>query len=94
MSNPIALVLAVVLILVWAVSGPVLHFSDTWQLTINTTTTIVTFVVGFAIMVSTKRDSLALHTKLDYVLKAKGGDELIREDEKVSKDIEQDRDSI
>src|SRR5438094_6158506 len=65
-----AFILAVVIILVWAVTGPVFHYSDTWQLVINTGTTIVTFLIVFLIQNTQNRDARALHLKLDEVIRA------------------------
>ena len=61
---------AMALILVWLAMGPVFHFSDTWQLVINTTTTIVTFLMVFLIQNTQNRDSKALHLKLDELIRA------------------------
>src|SRR5262245_63501575 len=69
-GNSWALGLAVLTILVWAVSGPVFHFSDTWQLVINTFTTLVTFVMVFLIQRTQNKDSLVLQTKLNELLAA------------------------
>ena len=63
-----AILLALGLIAVWAVSGPVMGFSDTWQLVINTFTTLVTFVMVFVIQNSQNRDSRAIQLKLDDLL--------------------------
>jgi low affinity Fe/Cu permease len=57
-------------VLLWGLSGPYFHFSDTWQLVINTGTTIVTFLVVFLIQGAQNRDSRALHLKLDELLRA------------------------
>ena len=62
--------LAVALIVVWLVSGPLFGFSDTWQLVINTGTTIVTFLMVFLIQQSQNKDSIAVHLKLDELLAA------------------------
>jgi low affinity Fe/Cu permease len=59
---------AIAIVLVWAVSGPLFHFSDTWQLVINTGTTIVTFLMVFLIQNTQNRDSKAIHLKLDELL--------------------------
>src|SRR3981189_5903 len=59
---------AVLVILVWVLTGPVFHFSDTWQLVINTATTIVTFLMVFLIQNTQNRDSLAIQLKLDELL--------------------------
>jgi low affinity Fe/Cu permease len=65
-----AFCLAALVIVVWAVTGPVFHFSDTWQLVINTGTTIVTFLMVFLIQNTQNRDTRALHLKLDELLRA------------------------
>ncbi|MGO4584480.1 low affinity iron permease family protein [Arthrobacter sp. 2RAF6] len=59
---------AVIILIVWAFTGPLLGFSDTWQLVINTGTTIVTFLMVFIIQNTQNRDSAALHVKLDAVM--------------------------
>src|SRR4030095_15026447 len=64
---------AVFIILVWILSGPMFHFSDTWQLVINTGTTIVTFLMVFLIQNTQNRDAKAVHLKLDEVIRALKG---------------------
>jgi low affinity Fe/Cu permease len=71
-GRPMAFILAVVVILGWAVSGPVFHFDQTWQLVINTGTTIVTFLMVFLIQCMQNRDTAALHIKLDELLRVMG----------------------
>jgi low affinity Fe/Cu permease len=63
-----AFILAALIIIVWAVSGPLFGFSDTWQLVINTGTTIVTFLMVFLIQNTQNRDSQAVHVKLDELI--------------------------
>jgi low affinity Fe/Cu permease len=63
-------VAALVILIVWAVAGPLFHFSDTWQLAINTGTTIVTFLMVFLIQNTQNRDALAMHLKLDELIKS------------------------
>src|SRR5882757_9559461 len=70
MGSPWAFVGAVLIIMVWAVCGPVFHFSDTWQLIINTGTTIVTFLMVFLIQNTQNRDAHAIHLKLDELIRA------------------------
>jgi low affinity Fe/Cu permease len=70
LGSPFALAGAAVIILIWAVTGPLFHFSDTWQLVINTGTTIVTFLMVFVIQSSQNRDSKAVHLKLDEIIRA------------------------
>jgi low affinity Fe/Cu permease len=73
LGSPFALVAAVALILGWAITGPLFNFSETWQLIINTGTTIITFLMVFVIQASQNRDSKALHLKLDEVIRAVEG---------------------
>jgi low affinity Fe/Cu permease len=72
-GTPWAFLLAMGVVLAWAISGPFLGFSDTWQLTINTGTTIVTFLMVFLIQNTQNRDALALHLKLDELLRGVQG---------------------
>jgi len=69
-GTPFAFLAALAMILLWIASGPFFHFSDTWQLIINTTTTIVTFLMVFLIQNTQNRDSHALHLKLDELIRA------------------------
>jgi low affinity Fe/Cu permease len=69
-GTPAAFLSSALLILVWGGSGPLFHFSDTWQLVINTATTIVTFLMVFLIQNTQNRDSRAIHLKLDELIKA------------------------
>ena len=62
--------LAILIIVVWGVTGPTFHFSDTWQLIINTGTTIVTFLMVFLIQNTQNRDAKAMHLKLDEIIRA------------------------
>jgi low affinity Fe/Cu permease len=64
---------AVLVILVWILTGPTFHFSDTWQLIINTATTIITFLMVFLIQNTQNRDAKAVHLKLDEVIRALKG---------------------
>lgn len=68
-GRPATFAIAVILILVWAACGPVFHYSDTWQLVINTSTTIITFLMVFLIQNSQNRDSAALQMKLDELIR-------------------------
>jgi len=70
MGQPWAFLLSVFVCLVWAVSGPIFHYSDTWQLVINTATTVLTFLAVFLIQNSQNRDGAAIQAKLDEVLRA------------------------
>jgi low affinity Fe/Cu permease len=69
-GQPAAFAIAVSIIFVWAISGPVFGFSDTWQLVINTGTTIVTFLMVFLIQNTQNRDSEAIQVKLDEIIRA------------------------
>src|SRR5215510_7809591 len=70
MGTSWAFFVACVVVIVWAISGPAFGFSDTWQLVINTGTTIVTFLMVFLIQATQNRDSKAIHLKLDELLRA------------------------
>jgi low affinity Fe/Cu permease len=69
-GRPIAFNIALAVILVWMISGPIFGFSDTWQLVINTATTIVTFLMVFLIQHTQNRDTEALQVKLDELIRA------------------------
>jgi low affinity Fe/Cu permease len=68
-GKPITFALCVVVVIVWAVTGPFFHFSDAWQLVINTGTTIVTFLMVFLIQNTQNRDGAAIQTKLDELIR-------------------------
>ncbi|MGA9994303.1 MAG: low affinity iron permease family protein [Pyrinomonadaceae bacterium] len=68
-----AFILAFLIIVVWAATGPLFHYSDTWQLVINTSTTIITFLMVFIIQNTQNRDAKAFHLKLDELIKATKG---------------------
>jgi low affinity Fe/Cu permease len=72
-GTPFAFVAAVAVVLVWGITGPIFGFSDTWQLVINTGTTIVTFLMVFAIQASQNRDSEAIQVKLDELIRSIDG---------------------
>jgi len=72
-GQPFSFMLAAGIILVWAVTGPLFHFSDTWQLVINTGTTVITFLMVFLIQNTQNRDSLAIHIKLDELIRSHKG---------------------
>jgi low affinity Fe/Cu permease len=69
-GQPLAFVIALFLIVIWGVSGPIFHYSDTWQLVVNTATTIVTFLMVFLIQNSQNRDGAAMQAKLDELIRA------------------------
>jgi low affinity Fe/Cu permease len=73
LGSPWAFAIALLIILVWAITGPTFHFSDTWQLIINTGTTIVTFLMVFLIQNTQNRDAKVFHLKLDELIRALGG---------------------
>jgi len=72
-GQPIIFVLAAALIIVWGACGPVFHYSDTWQLIVNTATTIITFLMVFLIQNSQNRDAAAMQAKLDELIRAVEG---------------------
>ena len=69
-GHPLTFSIAIAIVIVWAVTGPVFGYSDTWQLVINTGTTIVTFLMVFLIQNSQNRDAAAMQAKLDELLRA------------------------
>lgn len=72
-GRPGTFVIAILIVLVWGITGPIFKFSDTWQLVINTGTTIVTFLMVFVIQQSQNRDTLAIHLKLNELIAATKG---------------------
>ena len=72
-GRPLTFCLAFAIIVVWAVSGPMFHYSDTWQLVINTGTTIITFLMVFLIQRSQNKDARAVHLKLNEIVAALQG---------------------
>jgi low affinity Fe/Cu permease len=91
-GKPITFLIALGLIIAWAVTGPMFNFSETWQLVINTGTTIITFLMVFLIQNSQNRDGLAIQAKLDELIIATKGardklTHLEEEDEKTIIDV-------
>src|ERR1700759_4754149 len=72
-GSPVAFFSAILIIVVWAITGPLFKFSDTWQLVINTGTTIITFLMVFVIQQTQNKDTMAIHLKLNELIAATKG---------------------
>lgn len=96
MGRPWVFVTALAFLSVWAVSGPLLGFSDTWQLIVNTSTTIVTFLTVFIIQNTQNRDNLAMNIKLDAMMEKLGidDDELLEAEDESDKKLEKEKQRI
>jgi low affinity Fe/Cu permease len=89
-GSPVTFFLAVAVIVIWAITGPIFHFNDTWQLVINTGTTIVTFLMVFLIQNTQNRDSAAVQLKLDEIIRAidAANDDTIALEDKSQKELD------
>jgi low affinity Fe/Cu permease len=90
LGRPLVFVSALSILILWGISGPILGFSDTWQLIINTSTTIVTFLMVFIIQNTQNRDNLAMNIKQDAIMKKLGisDNDLIEAEEESDKKLE------
>lgn len=93
MGHAWVFVIALLVLVVWALSGPLLGFSDTWQLIINTSTTIITFLMVFIIQNTQNRDNMAMNLKLDALIKKAGisSKELMEAEDHSDKKLEKDK---
>ena len=92
-GRPVAFILAVLVVVTWAVTGPMFRFSNTWQLIINTATTIATFLMVFLIQATQNRDAESIQVKLDEIIRAIGNakNELLDIEELEESDLNQIR---
>jgi low affinity Fe/Cu permease len=91
-GTPWAMLVALLVVVAWAITGPIFGFSDTWQLVINTGTTIVTFLMVFTIQTSQNREATALNIKIDELIAShpEARNRLISEEIATEKEIEED----
>lgn len=88
-GSPAAFIIALTVILAWGISGPIFHYSDTWQLVINTGTTIITFLMVFIIQHSQNKDTLAVQLKLnELIATAAGSNRLIDVEDLTEEELE------
>jgi len=90
-GKPVTFIVAVLVVVVWAITGPIFQFSDTWQLVINTGTTIITFLMVFLIQNTQNRDTTAIQLKLDEIICALKGahNEIIDIEEMSDQELEE-----
>jgi len=90
LGKPVSFIVSGLLIIIWAVSGPFFHYSDTWQLIVNTATTVLTFLAVFLIQNSQNRDGMAIQAKLDELIRVSqlARNDLVRAEEKTEDEIE------
>ena len=96
LGRPPVFVAALCVLLLWALSGPLLGFSDTWQLIINTSTTIITFLMVFIIQNTQNRDNMAMNIKLDAIMRKQGitHENLLQAEEESDKQLEKQKKKI
>ena len=89
-GKPAAFIIACALIIIWALTGPVFHYSDTWQLVINTSTTIITFLMVFIIQQTQNKDTIALQIKLNELIASSGAasNRLVNAEDLTTEDLE------
>ncbi|MCL6730711.1 low affinity iron permease family protein [Sphingomonas hankyongi] len=90
LGKPISFIVSTLLIILWAFSGPMFHYSDTWQLIVNTGTTVLTFLAVFLIQNSQNRDGMAIQAKLDELIHSsrQARNDLVRAEDKSEAQIE------
>jgi low affinity Fe/Cu permease len=95
-GKPVTFILAVIAVIIWACSGPIFHFSDTWQLVINTGTTILTFLMVFLIQNTQNREAIAVQLKLDELICSlkEASNELLDIEDRDEKELKEKKDEM
>jgi low affinity Fe/Cu permease len=96
LGRPWIFIIALGILIVWGISGPILGFSDTWQLIINTSTTIITFLMVFIIQNTQNRDNLAMNIKQDAIMKKLGitDKELVEAEDRSDQKLEKEKKGV
>jgi len=94
-GSPWAFIISIAVVLIWALTGPLFRYSDTWQLIINTSTTVITFWLVFIIQATQTRDTEAIHIKLNELIRVTNArNELVAIEDRPKEELDQRRDEL